>query len=108
MNTKAIRATIASTIAGAGLVLGAGLASADTIDTMPVADGNYTLSVYGPPPVPLGATVGSVPATVTDGHLVVAGVPVQGAALEAYDSDGDGHADRVAVLIGDSNVGHLQ
>lgn len=109
--SKTIIRTAAVAIAGAGLALGAGLASADTADAaLPVADGDYTLSVYGPLPGPgvFPTTVGSVPATVTDGHLVVAGVPVQGTLLEGYDADGDGQIDGVSVLIGDSNVGYLK
>ena len=108
MNKNIIRTAAIAALAGAGLALGAGLASADTAAALPVADGAYTLHVYGPLPMPLGATIGAVPATVTDGHLTVAGVPVQDASLEAYDVDGDGRADGVAVMIGDSNFGYLR
>ena len=109
MNKNAIRTAAVTALAGAGLALGAGLASADTgAAALPVADGSYVLHVYGPPAVPLGATVGAVPATVTDGHLTVAGVPVQGTSLEAYDLDGDGRVDGIAVMIGDSNFGYLK
>lgn len=111
MSKNIIRTAAVTALAGAGLALGAGLASADTgAAVLPVADGAYTLSVYSPLPGPglFPAAIGSVPATVADGRLVVAGVPVQGAQLEGYDVDGDGRSDGIAVMIGDNNVGYLK
>ena len=107
MSKNIIRTAAVTALAGAGLALGAGLASADTV-TPALADGSYTLDIASPISLGLPATVGSVPATVSGGQLIVSGVAVPGAHLEVADTDGDGIADGATVLIGGSTWGALR
>lgn len=108
MSKNIIRTAVATALAGAGLALGAGLASADTIDTTPVPDGAYTFAAYTQaPPSFFPVAVGAVPATVTDGHLSLAGVPVPGVWLAASDPDGDGTLDGAIVMSGDNNLWYI-
>lgn len=106
MNRNIIRTATVATLAGAGLVLGAGLASADTAAPA-LEDGHYVLDVAAPVSLGLPTTVGSVPATVEDGKLVVNGVTVPGA-LDAVDEDGDGTADGAIVIVNGSTWGQLR
>lgn len=105
MSKNIIRTSIVAAFAGVGLLLGTGLASADTAETL--ADGHYTLDVAAPVSLGLPATVGSVPAAVDGGKLFVNGVAVP-ATLDAVDSDGDGIADGAIVLVGGSTWGALR
>lgn len=105
MSKNIIRTAVVASIAGAGLALGAGLASADTAPVL--ADGHYTLDVSAPISLGLPSTVGSVPAVVDGGQLVVNGVTVP-ATLEALDEDSDGTADSAIVLVGGSTWGVLR
>lgn len=69
-NTKTIAASIALAGAAVGaLALGTGTAAADT----GVPDGAYTASIVNPV-LPLAAPVASVPVTVRDGVITVAGL----------------------------------
>lgn len=99
---------VAAGIAAAGLA-GAGVASADTTAPLaPLADGDYTLSVYQPIAGALAAPVGSVPATVMDGRVYVGDVRVPVELHEFDDLDDlDGVADGAIVLVGGSSWGQL-
>lgn len=107
MNRNIIRTALVASIAGAGLLLGAGTAMADQGDDLvPVADGHYELAVSGPV---IGApNLGTVPATVKDGKVVVAGVQT-GLTAEGWDEDGDGTADVLFAMKSDgASLGELR
>lgn len=106
MSKNIIKTAVVASIAGAGLLLGAGAASADTEPTL--ADGAYTLDIASPISIGLPATVGSIPASVDGGQLVVNGVTVPGASLDAVDTGGDGTADIASVIVGGSTWGVLR
>ena len=106
MSKNIICTAVVASIAGAGLVLGAGLASADTAAPA-LADGSYTLDIASPISFGLPSTVGSVPAAVGHGKLIVNGAVVP-ATLAAVDTDGDGTADGATVLVGGSTWGVLR
>lgn len=107
MSKNIIKTAVVASIAGAGLALGAGLASADTA-VPALANGHYTLDVASPISIGMPATVGSVPAVVENGKLVVNGAVVPGATLDAVDTDGDGTADGAIVLVGGATWGALR
>ena len=110
---KKIAASIALASAATGAIaLGAGTAAADTAG---VPDGQYTIEILNPV-LPLGApAVASVPATVDDGTLTIAGqsgrltptadgarTVIAGQAVTLYGEDGS-----YGVLVGGSTWAQL-
>ncbi|MCZ0914096.1 hypothetical protein O0V02_16990 [Gordonia amicalis] len=106
MSKNVIKTATVATLAGAALFLGAGLASADTAEPA-LDDGHYTLDIAAPISLGLPSTVGSVPAEVVAGQLVVSGYVVP-ATLDAFDEDEDGTADGAAVIVRGSTWGALR
>ncbi|GEE00385.1 hypothetical protein nbrc107696_08310 [Gordonia spumicola] len=107
MSKNIIKTTIATALAGAGLLLGAGLASAETAPSV-APDGQYLLiHVSVASPLPTGVDV----ATVRDGAVIVGGRALPGVTAERIDWDGNGRidaADPILAMKGDYSIGELR
>ncbi len=107
MSKNIIKTAIVTALAGAGLALGAGLASADTAPSV-APDGQYLLiRVSVASPLPTGVDL----ATVRDGRVLVGGKALPGVTAERIDWDGNGRidaADPLLAMKGDYSIGELR